>query len=348
MNTKCARNQRPVTAGLSRAASLSALAWHRAISGAIMLAVLSIAPTVVAAQQFPQKPIRIIIPFAPGGPGDFVVRGIAEKLAKSLGQQVVADNRAGANGNIGMELAAKSPADGYTTVFGSGFTLTLNPHIYQLPYDLQKDFAPISHLVSYPAVLVVNSSLPVTTVKDLIALAKRRPGDLTFGSGGAGGLGHISGELLSMLTGAKMVHVPYRSSAPALTDVAAGHIAILFNNLLTTMPIITIGKVHALAVTSKARSSILPDIPTVAEAGVPGYEITSWNGLLAPAGVSKEIIAKWNEEVSRALNLPDVKQRFEASGAHVGPSSPEQLAAKIREETSKMAKVAKYAGLKVN
>jgi len=309
---------------------------------------LSVAAAVASAQQFPQKPVRIIIPFAPGGPGDFVVRVVADRLSKSLGQQVVSDNRAGANGNIGMELAAKAPADGYTTVFGSGFTLTLNPHIYQLPYDVQKDFAPITHLVSYPAVLVVNSTLPVKNVKGLIALAKKHPGELTFGSGGAGGLGHISGELLAMLSGVKMLHVPYRSSAPALTDVASGHIAILINNLVTTMPLVKLGKVNALAVTSRERSSIMRDIPTMAEAGVPGYEITSWNGLLAPAGVPKDIIAKWHDEVVRALNAPDVRQRFEASGAHVLPSSPEQFAAKISDETAKMAKIVRHAGLKAN
>jgi tripartite-type tricarboxylate transporter receptor subunit TctC len=299
------------------------------------------------AQQYPSKPIRFILPYLPSGPNDLVARMISKGLSDKWGQPVVVENKAGAQGNIGMDLVAKSPADGYTIIQATGFTLTVNPHIYKLPFDVSKDFAPISLLVSSAAVLVVAPTLPVKTVTDLVRLAKARPNELTYGSSGNGGFGHVSGVLLQMLTKTQMTHVPYKSSAPALTDVAAGNISFLFNNLITTVPFVKSGRVRALAVSTADRSSALPDIPTVAEAGVPGYESTTWNALLAPAKTPAGVIEALNLEVAHILNSAEVKDRIVATGGAVTPSTPAELARKINQETNRMASVVRFSGLNV-
>jgi tripartite-type tricarboxylate transporter receptor subunit TctC len=311
----------------------------------VCFAAVSSAPA--RAQEYPSKAIRLIVPFSPSGPTDLYARLVGKGLAERWGKPVVVDNRAGAGGNIAMELAAKSPADGYTIILASGFMLTVNPHIYKLPYDIQKDFVPISMLISSAAILVVAPSLPVKSVRELVNLAKARPNELTFGSSGGGGFGHVSGALFQMLTKTKMVHVPYKGSAPALTDLAAGNIMFLFNNIFTTMPFVKAGRVRALAVTSTERSPIAPDVPTVAEAGVPGYESITWNGLLAPAGTPPDIIAALNTEVVRVLNSPAVRERVEAGGGAVTPSTPTEFASKIRAETERMGEVIRFSGLKV-
>lgn len=298
------------------------------------------------AQTYPQKPIRFIVPYTAGGPSDVVGRLIGERLTEVFGKQVIVDNRGGANGNIGMELAAKSDPDGHTIIFATGFTLTLNPHVYRLTYNVERDFAPITQLVSSAALLAVTPTLPVKNVQDLIALARKRPGELTFGSSGIGGFGHISGEIFKMLTQTNMIHVPYKSSAPALTDLSAGNIALIFNNLVTTIPMVEARKVRALAVTTKKRSPVLPDIPTVLEAGVPDYESTTWNGLLTRAGVHRDLINKLNSEVVKILHSKDFSSRIEAGGAEVIPSTPGEFTARIKEETIRMGKVAAFAGLK--
>lgn len=299
------------------------------------------------AQEYPAKAVRFILPYSPSGPNDVIARLIAQGLAEKWGKPVVVENRSGAQGNIGMEMVAKSPADGYTIIQATGFTLTVNPHIYRLPYDVQKDFAPITLLVSSAAILVVHPSLPAHSVRELVNLAKGRPNELTFGSSGGGGFGHVSGVLFQMLTKTKMVHVPYRSAMPALTDLVAGNITVLFNNLITTVPFVKAGRVRALAVTSKERSSAVPDVPTVAEAGVPGYESTTWNGLLAPAGTPRDVIAALNTEVARILNSPAVRNRIEAGGGAVTPSTPTEFASKIRVETERMGELIRFSGLKV-
>ncbi len=300
----------------------------------------------VNAQTFPQKPIRFIVPYTAGGPSDVVGRMIGERLTEVFGKQVIVDNRGGANGNIGMELAAKSDPDGHTIIFATGFTLTLNPHVYQLSFNVERDFAPITQLVSSAALLAVTPTLPVKNVTELIALARKRPGELTFGSSGIGGFGHISGEIFKMLTNTKMIHVPYKSSAPALTDLAAGNIALIFNNLVTTIPMVQAGRVRALAVTTKKRSPALPDVPSVSEAGIPEYESTTWNGLLTRAGTPSGIINRLNSEVVKILQSPAVISRIDAGGAEVIPSTPEELASRIKMETIRMGKIAAFAGLK--
>ena len=307
-------------------------------------AMLLIAPGIFA-QQYPSKPIRFILPYLPSGPNDLIARILGQGLFEKFGRTVVIENRAGAQGNIGMEFVAKSPADGYTIVQSTGFTLTVNPHIYKLPYNTHSDFAPISQLVSSAALLVVHPNLPVRSVMELAKLANARPNELTYGSAGNGGFGHVSGVLLQMHTKTKMVHVPYRSSAPALTDLAAGNISFLFNNIITTVPFVKSGRVRALAVTTLERSKALPDIPTVAEAGVTGYESTTWNALLAPTATPTDVIATLNAEVIRILNAPDVKDRIEAGGGSIATSTPEQLAHKIKVETTRMGEVIRFSGL---
>jgi len=298
------------------------------------------------AQQYPAKAIRFIVPYLPSGPTDLVARLVGRDLSERLGKPVVVENRAGAQGNIGMELAARSPPDGYTIVEATGFTLALNPHVYKLSYDTQRDFAPISLLVSSCAVLVVPPTLPVKSVRELVALAKARPGELTYGSSGAGGFGHVSGVLMEMMTKTKLVHVPYKSATPALIDVASGNITLLFNNLLTTVPFVKSGRVRALAVTCAGRSRVLPDVPTMAEAGVPGYESTSWMGLLAPAGTPPDIIALLNREVAAILSSQSVRERIEADGGTITPSSPSEMAAKIATEARRMGELVQFSGMK--
>ena len=305
---------------------------------------MTLSGTAALAQQYPSKPIRFILPYLPSGPNDLIARMLAKGMTETWGQPVVVESRAGAQGNIGMDLVAKSPPDGFTIVQATGFTLTVNPFIYKLPYDVLKDFAPISLLVSSAAVLVVAPSLPVKNVTDLVRLARSRPKELTYGSAGNGGFGHVSGVMLQMLTKTQMTHVPYKSSAPALIDVASGNISFLFNNVITTVPFIEAGRVRAIAVSSRERSPALPDVPTVSESGVLGYESTTWNALLAPAGTPANVISTLNSEVVRILNSQEMRERIGAGGA-VTPSTPAQLTAKIKEEMSRMSEVIKFSGL---
>ena len=306
---------------------------------------ISLGGTAAMAQQYPSKPIRFILPYLPSGPNDLIARMLAKGMTEKWGQPVVVDSRAGAQGNIGMDLVAKSPPDGYTIIQSTGFTLTVNPLIYKLPYDVLKDFAPISLLVSSAAVLVVTPSLPAKNVADLLRLARRQPQELTYGSAGNGGFGHVSGVMLQMRTKTQMTHVPYKSSAPALTDVAAGNIAFLFNNVITTVPFIEAGRVRAIAVSSRERSPALPDVPTVSESGVLGYESTTWNALLAPAGTPTSVVSTLNSEVGRILNSQEMRERISAGGGVVTSSTPAQLTAKIKEEMNRMSQVIKFSGL---
>jgi tripartite-type tricarboxylate transporter receptor subunit TctC len=299
------------------------------------------------AQAFPSKPIRFIVPFTPGGPTDQTARLLGNRAADLFNQPVVVENRGGANGNIGMELAVKSAPDGYTWVIATVGTIAVNPSLYKLPFDMLKDFAPVIHLTNSPAVLVVHPSLPVKSVKDLIALAKKRPGELTFGSSGSGGLGHISGEMFRQLAGVEMVHIPYKSSAPGLVDLLGGQISMMFENTISAVPHVKAGKLRALAVTTATRSPVLPDVPTVGESGLAGYANNSWNGILVPGGTPRELITRLNAEFVRILREPDVRERLSAVGAEIVASTPEQFGAMIRSEIDKLAKVVKAAKIKV-
>ena len=306
-------------------------------------------PTAAAAQGFPSKPVRLVVPFPAGGPLDATGRLIAQRLSEAWGQSVVVDNRPGAGGNIGADLVAKSAPDGYTVVMGALSTHAVNPHLYtKMPYDALKDFAPITNVAITPNVLVINPSLPVNSVRELIGYAKANPGKLSFGSGSNGSAGHLAGELLKLDTGIDMVHVPFKGAAPATQALLAGDTQLMFDNLANATPQVKAGRLKALAVTTAQRSRLAPDLPTMAEAGVPGFDISTWFGLLAPAGTPRDIVAKWNADVVRILNTPDVREKLLAQGAEPAPSTPEQFAQFIAQEYAKYGKIVKASGAKVD
>ena len=314
-------------------------------SGAV-LATLCASPTVYAQASYPNKPIRLIVPFAPGGGTDLTARAIAIKLTEAWGQTVVPDNRAGANGTIAVDIATKSPPDGYTLTMISS-SHSVNASLYKnLPYDLVRDLAPITHATTQPYALVVHPTLPAKSVKELIALAKTKPDGLTYGSSGLGGLSHLSGALFASLTGIKLVHVPYKGGNPALNDVIAGQIQMLFSTLLQADTQLKAGRLRALAVTTKKRSPAAPDLPTMQEAGVAGYEVAGWYGVLAPAKTPCPIIDKLNVEIVRILHSPDVQNRLAADGSEAVGSTPEQFGAHIKAEVAKWSKVIKDADIR--
>jgi len=317
----------------------------RIIQNGISLALLLAAASAVA-QPYPSKPVRFVVPFVPGGPTDIQGRMLGEKLAQRLGQQVLVDNRGGAGGNIGMELTAKAPPDGYTIVIATVGTWAVNPHLYKLSFDVLKDFTLIIQVSTSPGVLVVHPSVPVKSVKELVALAKARPNALNYGSSGVGGFGHISGELFALMTNTKMVHVPYKSSAPSLTDLVAGQIQVLFNNAISTVPFVQAGRVRALATTGAKRLAVLAELPTIAEAGVPGYENSSWSAVAGPAGLPAPIQGRLHKEFTAILADPDILKRHADVGAQIIGGSPEQFHAYLRAEVEKFGKLVKSAGIK--
>jgi tripartite-type tricarboxylate transporter receptor subunit TctC len=319
------------------------------IRAAATVAAAALAVLAAAQAPYPSKPIRMVVPFPAGGTTDLLARAAAQKLTESTGQPVVVDNRPGAGGNIGAELVAKAPADGYTLLMGTVGTHAINPGLYaKMPYDHVKDFAPVILVAGVPNVLVVNPALPVNSVQELIAYGRANPGKLNFASSGSGTSIHLSAELFKTMTGVQMAHVPYKGSAPALQDLVGGQVQLMFDNLPSSLALIKGGKLRALAVTSAQRSSALPDVPTVAEAGVPGFEASSWFGLLAPAGTPPEVIAKLNGEVARWLATPEAKEKLAAQGAIAAGQSPEDFARHIAAETAKWQKVVKESGAKVD
>jgi tripartite-type tricarboxylate transporter receptor subunit TctC len=301
------------------------------------------------AAAFPSHPVKLVVPFPAGGPLDAVGRAIAQRLTDAWGQSVVVDNRPGAGGNIGADLVAKSPPDGYTVVMGALSTHAVNPSLYStMPYDAVKDFAPITLVAITPNVLVVNSDLPVHSVQELIAYAKAHPGKLSFGSGSNGSAGHLAGELFKVDTGVDMVHVPYRGAAPAMQALLAGDTQLMFDNLASAMAQVKAGKLRALAVTTAKRSSLVPDLPTMTEAGLKDFDISTWFGLLAPAGTPQPIVAKWNAEVTRILDAPDMRERLALQGAEAAPTTPDAFARFIAAEVPKYARIVKASGAKVD
>jgi tripartite-type tricarboxylate transporter receptor subunit TctC len=313
----------------------------RAAVAALLLALAG-----TSSGQYPTKPVRFIVPSAAGGGTDIIARAISLKLSEALGQQFVVDNRPGAGQMIGIELAAKSPADGHTILMAAS-TLAINPVMYKkVPYDPLRDFAPITQAASLANVVVVHPSLPVKSLAELIAYAKLRPGELNFASAGIGTSPQMSIELLKSMAGIDMVHIPYKGTAPGVVDLLAGQVKVMAPNVLTALPYIKSGKLRALAVTSPRRSVALPEVPTVAEAGLPGYDSTQWYGVLAPAGTSREIILRLHDEIVRALRDAEVGKRLAADGAEAVGSSPEEFAAFIKSETEKWARVAQAAGIK--
>ena len=305
--------------------------------------------TLAAAQSYPTKPIKLIVPFPPAGSTDISARAVAGKLGERLGQPVVIENKAGAGGNIGTEQAAKAPADGYTLLVGTVGTHAINSSLYsKMPYDHVRDFAPVILLSTTPNVLVVHPSLPVGSVRDVINLAKAKPGELTFASSGAGTSIHLSAELFKSMAGVQMTHIPYKGSAPMVIDLISGQVNMAFDNLSSSIAHIKGGKLKALATTGSKRSPALPDLPTVSEAGLTGYDSTSWNGVFAPAGTPKEIIDRLNRELRAILESPETRKFFADQGAEAGGGTPEQLASFVRAETAKWSKVVKDSGAKVD
>ena len=319
-----------------------------AILAALACCLLAAAGTATA-QAWPTRPVKLVVPFPPGGPLDTIGRAIAQKLTEAWGQSVIVENKPGAGGNIGADFVAKSAPDGYTVVMGALSTHAVNPSLYaKMPYDAQKDFAPITLVAITPNVLVVNPSLPVHSVKELIAYAKAHPGKLSFGSGSIGSAGHLAGELFKVDTGVDMVHVPYKGAAPAMQALLAGDTQLMFDNLASSMAQVKAGKLRALAVTTAQRSSFAPDLPTMAEAGVPGFDISTWFGLLAPAGTPPAVIEKWNAGVTKILSAPDMRARLAAQGAEASPDTPAQFAQFIASEIAKYARVVKASGARVD
>jgi tripartite-type tricarboxylate transporter receptor subunit TctC len=297
------------------------------------------------AQQYPTKPVRLVVPAAPGGGTDITARIIAPKLSEQLGQQVVVENRAGAGTMIGSEAVARAAPDGYTLLMGIS-TLAINPAMYKkVPYDALKDFAPISQVVSLPNVLVTHPSLPVKSVKELVAFARARPGQLNYASAGVGTNPHLSMELFLAMTGLKMTHVPYKGAGPGLVDTVAGHVSVMTPSIISGLPHVRGGRLRALGVTSAKRAGGVPDIPTIAEAGVPGYDAVQWFGVLAPTTTPRAIVVRLHGEIVRVLQAADVKGRLSGDGADPVGSSPEEFAAFLRAETAKWAKVVKDAGI---
>jgi tripartite-type tricarboxylate transporter receptor subunit TctC len=323
------------------------LTFTRGASAAIAVVSFALAAS-APAQTYPVKPIRFLVGFAAGGGTDIMARAVAQKLTEALGQQVVVENRAGANGNIAGEAVARAPADGYTILMIS-VSHSVNVSLYRkLSYDPLKDFAAIIAVGAVPLVLNVHPSLPVKSVKELMALAKSRPGELTFSSGGSGSPEHVSGELFKQLTGIRITHIPYKGAGASLVDLIAGQISMGFNTMPSVINYIKGGRLRPLANTDRKRSVVLPAVPTMIEAGVPGFEVTSWYGVIAPAGTPKDIVARLNAEIAKILDMQDIKERLASLGAQPMGGSPEQFDAHIRAEAVKFTQVVKAANLQVD
>jgi tripartite-type tricarboxylate transporter receptor subunit TctC len=312
---------------------------------ATLLALMLLAATAFA-QPYPTRPVRIIVPTSPPGGADVVARLLAPSLTERLGQQVIVDNRAGASTMIGGEAAAKAQPDGHTLLMGIS-TLAINPATFKkVPYDALRDFAPITHAVKQTMMLVAHPSFPAKTVKELVAIAKARPGDVMFSSAGFGTNPHMGIELFLHMTGTRMMHVPYRGGGESIIAVTSGHVSVSINSMLGALPQVRAGRLRALGVTSASRVAGAPEIPTIAEAGVPGYESLQWYGLLAPAGTPKDILARLHREAVAALRAPEISERLANDGGTVVASTPEEFTAYMRGEMEKWAKVAKAAGIK--
>ena len=314
----------------------------------LVVVLISMLSAAAHAQGFPNKPVKLVVPYPPGGPTDIVARVVGQKLSEQTGQQFIVDNRAGAGGNIGAEAVARSPADGYTLLVATT-AHAINMSLFRkLGYNTLKDFAPVSPLTHGPLVIVANPALPAQNVRELIALARAKPGAINFASSGNGQSTHLSGELFNAMAGVKMTHVPYKGSSPALTDVMGGQASLMFDTMLSAMPFVKSGKLKALAVTSAKRSPAAPDLPTVAESGLPGYETIAWNGIVAPTGTPKEVIARLSAELKRALEMPEVREKFAAQGFAAAWSTPEEFAAFLKAEVDKWAPVVKASGATID
>jgi|SRR5688572_9826214 len=316
-------------------------------AGTLLLALVIVASP-AAAQQYPVRAVRMLVGFSPGGGTDIVGRIVAQRLGESLGQQIIVDNRPGATSMLAAELTARAAPDGYTLMMGHIAALAILPSLVsKMPYDAAKDFAPITLAAIGPNLLVVHPSIPARNVKELVALARHRPGQLQFASPGSGSVQHLAGELFKLQARVDMLHVPYKGSGQSIVDLLAGHVHMNFDSVPPVLGHVRQGKLRALAVTSAQRSALLPGIPTVNESGIPGFDMSTWWGLVAPAAVTKEIVARLHLETTKVLQLPDVKERLAKVGAEPGGDRPEQFAAFIRSETEKYARIVREAKIKI-
>lgn len=319
-----------------------------------MKRLLSLLPFIAAgaaamAQAYPTKPVRVLVHYPPGGPTDAVARMVGQRLGDVLGQQFVIDNRAGASGVVGVEIVARAPADGHTLLFGTGGSMAITPATgVKLPYDVNKDFAPIARIVINPQLLVFHPSLPPNNIKELIAHAKARPGVINYASVGPGSPNHLGMEMLKAMTGIDVVHIPYKGTAPAMTEVLAGQVSMLFNSMPTVLPHVKTGRLKGIAVGSAKRSPAVPDIPTVAESGVPGFDYVTWYAMFAPAATPRPILMRLNAEIVKMINERDIAQRLATQGADPAPTSPEELGRYVLEEQARWRKVIKSANIKLD
>ena len=313
----------------------------------VAIACMAASAPVLSQNRYPTKPIRLVVPFVPGGSTDLIARIMGQKLDEALGQQVVVENRAGAGGNIGVEYVAKSAPDGYTLIFGHIGTFGFGPSLYQkLPYDPVKDFAPITLFAMVPNMLVVHPALPAKTVKELIALAKARPGQMNYGSSGNGSASHLASEYFKLLSKTDIIAIPYKGTGPLVTDLIAGQTSLTITGVPPLYPFVQSGRLRGIAVGSVKRLALMPDLPTIAEAGVPGYESSTWFGPLAPAKTPREIILRLNTELLKILQRPDIKARFAAEGAEGLGSTPEEFGTYIKSEIDRWGRVIKAAGVR--
>jgi tripartite-type tricarboxylate transporter receptor subunit TctC len=320
---------------------------HSMRSFVALAAACAFAATAIAADVYPSKPVRIVVPFPPGGPADVLARTVGDKLQATLGQPVVVDNRPGAGGNIGMELVAKAAPDGHTLALAPAGNLTVNPSLYRnVPYDVARDFAPVTVIAAVPNILVINAQVPAKDVAELIAYAKANPGKLNFASPGAGSGAHLAGELLKSSAGIEMVHVPFSGIAPAVTAVVAGDVQVMFAGASSAMPHVTSGKVRALGVAGPKRIASAPALPTLDESGLPGFDVTSWYSIVAPAGTPAAVIERLQREIARTLDAPDVKAKLAGLGAEPVGNTPADFAAMIKVESAKWGKIVKDANIK--
>lgn len=317
----------------------------RSILGALALAVASNA---TPADDYPSKAIRFVVPYPPGGASDILARILAQKLSERIGQPVIVENHAGAGGNIGADFVAKAAPDGYTILMGNIGPNAMSPALYaKLPYDAIKDFAPITLVSSVPIILVAHPSFPASTVKELVDLAKAKPGKYNYASAGSGSSNHLAMELFKMLAGVDLVHVPYKGGTPAMTDLIAGRIQVAFDTVPVALPHVKSGRLKPIALAGAKRTSLLPQVPTVAESGIPGYEASSWGGVMAPARTPRAIIDKLNTEINLTLGMPGVRERLAESGIELIGTTPEQFAAHLEREIAKWKRVVDQAGIKV-
>ena len=322
---------------------------RRGFLGLAVAAALAATCGVAQAQSWPSKPVRLIVPFPPGGGNDVIARAVAQKLGDRLGQPVVVENRAGANGIVGLQAMMQAAPDGHTIAVGAAGPLAVNPSLYdKLPYDPVKDFAPITNLVNFPLLLVTHPSVAAKTTRELVALAKAQPGKLHYSSPGSGNSGHLAGELFNTMAGVKTVHVPYKGQGPALTDLIAGQVQMLYSSIPSVLPHVRQGQLNAIAVGSAKRIPSLPDIPTIAESGVPGYEAYSWVGMVAPAATPRAVVVRLNREIVEILKEKDVAEKLNGQGALPVGDTPEQFASYIKAEIDKWGAVVRSSNIKVD